>query len=146
MMKMDDSSGIRLALLDYIYHTRTGWDLLLGFGPFSLENPLYRMANPEGQFQVASLNDAGLLHYFVVQFGLVGLAFPVVIFIRMRKDVTSILFFAVLVSSKLSYTFPVLFFGLLPMLMRLPAWSIRAADRDESSQLCIEQRMPPGAR
>lgn len=141
MMRMDESSGIRLALLEYIYHTRTGWDLLFGFGPLSLENALYRMTKPEGQFQVASLNDAGLLHYFVVHFGLVGLAFPAAIFLRMRKDITSILFLALLLSSKLSYTFPVLYLGLLPLLVRLPAGSARTTVQDVSESARLEQPM-----
>jgi hypothetical protein len=140
--KMDESSGIRLMLLEYIYHTRSGWDLLFGYGPFTLEEPLYHMANPGGEFQVASLNDAGLLHYFVVRFGLIGLAIPAAMFIRMRKDLSSILFFAVLLSSKLSYAFPVLYLGLLPLLMRLPAWSRRVSVQDDSAGNRFEQPVP----
>lgn len=142
MMKMDESSGIRLSLLDYIYHTRNGWDLLFGYGPFTLEESLYHSANPGGEFQVASLNDAGLLHYFVVRFGLIGLAIPAAMFIRMRKDLSSLLFFAVLLSSKLSYAYPVLYVGLLPLLMRLPEWSHRTAVQDDETDNRFEQPMP----
>lgn len=142
IMKMDESSGIRLSLLDYIYHTRRGWDLVFGMGPFDLEETLYHMANPGGQFQVASLNDAGLLQYFVVRFGLAGLVFPLAMLIRIRKDLTSLLFFAVLLSSKLSYAFPVIYLGLLPLLMRLPAWSGRSAVPDNHTDDRFAHPMP----
>jgi hypothetical protein len=119
-MKLDATSGIRLALLDYIYNLRQGWDFWIGFGPFSVENKLYHMAQGDPNMQVASLNDSGLLHFFVIQFGILGLVFPAWIFVRMRKDLTSVLFFAVIMTSKLSYMYPVLFLGLLPLVMRLP--------------------------
>jgi hypothetical protein len=119
-MKMDETSAIRLELLDYIYHVRSGWDWLVGYGPFTLEGSLYHLANPNGGLQVASLNDAGLFQYFVVRFGILGLVIPALIFVRTRKDVAHVLFFALIMSLKLSYTEPVLFLGLLPLLMRLP--------------------------
>jgi len=119
-MKMDETSGIRLQLLDYVYSFRTGWDWMLGYGPFTLEAPLYHLANPNGGMQIASLNDAGLLQYFVVRFGMVGLLIPAWMFLRIRKDIPHVLFFALIMSLKLSYSEPVIFLGLLPLLMRLP--------------------------
>jgi hypothetical protein len=131
-MKMDETSAIRLGLLNYIYHVRSGWDWLVGYGPFTLEGSLYHLANPNGGLQVASLNDAGLFHYFVVRFGILGLAIPALIFVRMRKDVAHVLFFALIMSLKLSYTSPVLFLGLLPLLMRLPAHAYGEFNAEEA--------------
>ncbi|CAD6524705.1 hypothetical protein LMG28140_01669 [Paraburkholderia metrosideri] len=120
VLKYDATSGIRLALLDYIYHARQGWDYWIGFGPFSVEASLYTMATSDPDAPVASLNDAGLLNYFVVQFGIIGLAVPACMFLRMRKNLTTVLFFAALMTSKLSYTYPALYYGLLPLLIVLP--------------------------
>ncbi|MBP0590975.1 hypothetical protein J8I87_14895 [Paraburkholderia sp. LEh10] len=118
--KMSESSELRLALMDFIYHQRSGWDWLLGYGPFALEDPLYRLTDTGGKYQVASLNDAGLLQYFVVRFGMLGFAIPVLFFIRVRKDIPHLLFLVILLTVKLSYAEPVLYIGLLPLLMRLP--------------------------
>lgn len=120
LMKFDATSGIRLALLDYIYNARHGWDYVFGFGPFSVENSLYGMAMSESDSAVASFNDSGLANYFVLQFGMVGLLIPLWMFCKMRKKVTNLLFFALLISSKLSYVHPVLYCGLVPLLMALP--------------------------
>lgn len=119
-LKMDESSAIRFQLLDYIYNLRTGWDWLLGYGPFTLEGSLFHLTKSDGGALMASLNDAGLLQYFVVRFGVLGLLIPAWMFYRIRKDITHVLFFALLMSLKLSYAEPAVFFGLLPLLMRLP--------------------------
>jgi hypothetical protein len=121
MLKMDADSGIRLALVKFVFESRRGWDFLFGFGPFGLENDLYRLAD-DGAInpQVSSLNDAGLLNYFIVKFGMAGFLIPIVLFCRIRKDVAGILFMAMLMSVKLSFTNPILYFGLLPLVMRLP--------------------------
>jgi hypothetical protein len=119
-LKMDATSAIRFQLLDFVYSDRTGWDWLLGYGPFTLENSLYHLANPDGGLQVASLNDAGLLQYFVVRFGIAGLLIPAWMFLRIHKDIAHVLLFGLVMSLKLSYAEPAVFFGLLPLLMRLP--------------------------
>jgi hypothetical protein len=125
-LKMDATSAIRFQLLDFVYSSRTGWDWLLGYGPFTLENSLYHLANPDGGLQVASLNDAGLLQYFVVRFGIAGLLIPAWMFFRIRKDIAHVLLFGLVMSLKLSYAEPAVFFGLLPLLMRLPAHTYEA--------------------
>jgi len=116
--KMNESSELRLSLMDYIYNGRTGWDWLLGHGPFALEDSLYRLTRTDGAFQVASLNDAGLLQYFVVRFGMLGFVIPILFFIRIKKDLSHLLFFLVLMSVKISYADPILYVGLLPLLLR----------------------------
>jgi hypothetical protein len=121
MLKFNADSGLRFHLLSYVYELRHGWDYLVGYGPFSLEYDLYDLSEPRGNLGpvIASLNDAGLLNFFVVQFGIIGLAFPAAMFLRMKKDVANVCFFGILMSAKLSYTAPLLYFGLLPLLLRL---------------------------
>ncbi|MEA3120051.1 MAG: hypothetical protein QOI13_3321 [Paraburkholderia sp.] len=123
MLKFSSDSGMRFALMSYVFHLRQGWDYVFGYGPFSLEYDLYNLASAKatGSPSVASLNDAGLLNYFVVLFGVAGLAIPAAIFLRMRKDVGTVCFFGLLMTTKLSYTAPVLYFGLLPLILRLGA-------------------------
>ena len=116
--KMNESSELRLSLMDYIYNGRRGWDWLLGYGPFALEDSLYRLTKTSNAFQVASLNDAGLLQYFAVRFGMIGFLIPLVFFIRIKKDLSHLLFLVVLMSVKISYADPVLYIGLLPLLLR----------------------------
>lgn len=116
-MKFHETADIRVELLNYIYNTRTGWDFIAGFGPFGIDSALWRMATVGKDAQVASLNDAGLMNYFVVQFGVVGLIIPILMFIRVEKNLTYILFLSLLLTTKLSYVHPVLYFGLLPLLM-----------------------------
>ncbi|MEX3853246.1 MULTISPECIES: hypothetical protein [Paraburkholderia] len=118
MLKIDADSGLRLRLLSYVYEVRHGWDFLFGYGPFSVEYDLFDVSEHTSTF-VASLNDAGLLNFFVVQLGIVGLAIPIGIFLVMKKDIANLCFFGLLMSSKLSYTSPLLYFGLLPLVMRL---------------------------
>jgi hypothetical protein len=120
MLKFNTDSGIRYALVQYVFELRHGWDFVFGYGPFGLENKLYRLADDGvGTPTVASLNDAGLLNFFLVKFGMAGFLIPIGIFWSMRKDVAGILFFAMLMSVKLSYMNPVLYFGLLPLVLRL---------------------------
>ncbi|MFP3647118.1 hypothetical protein [Paraburkholderia sp. SIMBA_054] len=131
--KMNESSELRLALVDYIYYGRSGWDWLLGYGPFALEDSLYRLTRTDGAFQVASLNDAGLMQYFVVRFGMLGFLIPLLFFIRIRKDLSHLLFLAVLMSVKLSYADPILYVGLLPLLLHSPM-RIDSKSRKPASQ------------
>ncbi|QCP50011.1 hypothetical protein FAZ95_12960 [Trinickia violacea] len=121
LLKFNADSGLRFELISYIFQARHGWDYVFGYGPFSLEYDLYDLSKPRGNLgpAVASLNDAGLLNFFVVQFGVAGLAIPAAIFLRIRKDVGTLLFFGLLMTSKLSYTAPVLYLGLLPLILRL---------------------------
>jgi hypothetical protein len=121
MLKFNADSGLRFQLLSYVYELRHGWDYLFGYGPFSVEYDLFSLSEPKGDLgpAIASLNDAGLLNFFVVQFGIVGLAFPVLMFLRMRKNIANLFFFGLLMSAKLSYTAPILYFGLLPLMLRL---------------------------
>jgi hypothetical protein len=145
-MKMDESSAIRLELLDYIYNVRTGWDWLLGYGPFTLESSLYHLAKPGGGVHVASLNDAGLIQYFVVRFGVLGLIVPALMFMKMRKDLPHVLFFVVIMSLKLNYSEPALFFGLLPLLMRLPARARAPQDSEAEVRLPVHRASPEHLR
>jgi hypothetical protein len=69
---------------------------------------------------VSSFNDSGLANFFALQFGVVGLLIPVAMFWKMRKNMTNVLFFLLLITTKLSYMDPLLFLGLLPLLMALP--------------------------
>ena len=138
-MKMDESSAIRMQLLDYVYNVRTGWDWLVGYGPFTLENSLYHLAKPGGGAHVASLNDAGLIQYFVVRFGILGLIVPVLMFMKMQKDLPHMLFFAVIMSLKLDYSEPALFFALVPLLMRLPTHSYEPRDSEAAVRPPVHQ-------
>jgi hypothetical protein len=131
--KMNESSELRLSLMDYIYNGRRGWDWMLGYGPFALEDSLYRLTKTNNAFQVASLNDAGLLQYFVVRFGMVGFIIPLLFFIRIKKDLSHLLFLVVLLSVKISYADPVLYIGLLPLLLR-PTKRADATSRNSASQ------------
>ncbi|MDR5752713.1 MULTISPECIES: hypothetical protein [unclassified Caballeronia] len=120
LLKIGADSGIRLALMKYAYQTRHGWDFVFGYGPFGLESILYGLASGSGSPQVSSLNDAGLFNFFIVKYGIAGVLIPIWILSRMRRDVAGMLFFALLMSSKLSYMNPVLFLGLLPLVSRFP--------------------------
>ncbi|MGF6769055.1 hypothetical protein P3T18_001525 [Paraburkholderia sp. GAS199] len=120
MLKFNADSGMRFALVSYAFDFRRGWDFLFGYGPFSLEYDLYDLAaRGNGSAAVASLNDSGLLNFFIVKFGIAGLAIPVAIFARMRKDIGTICLFCLLMTTKLSYTTPLLYIGLLPLVMRM---------------------------
>jgi hypothetical protein len=137
LLKFNADSHLRVALLSYVYEIRNGWDYVFGYGPFSLESDLWNLANPrsaEESSSVASLNDSGLLNFFVVQFGVVGLAIPFAIFLRMRKDISTVCFLGLLMSSKLPYTAPVIYFGLLPIILRLGApLAVAATSRSSAS-------------
>jgi hypothetical protein len=123
LLKFNSDSGLRFALVSYVFHLRHGWDYVFGYGPFSLEYDLFNLAGAKDSTTpaVASLNDAGLLNFFVVQFGVAGLAIPVAIFLRIRKDLATVCFFGLLMTTKLSFTAPVLYFGVLPLILRLGA-------------------------
>lgn len=119
MEKWGESSEIRFALLNYIYGERTGLDFIFGHGPFGYEQTLFDMAQLE-QSQTASVNDAGLLNFLVVQFGICGLLIVAAIFVKMKKSLATALMLGVIMSTKLSYMYPVLYCGLLPLVMREP--------------------------
>lgn len=114
--KWNASAGLRFGLLDYIYNVRRGTDFWFGFGPFGIEDTLYQMQTSD-QSQVASTNDSGLFNFFVVHFGILGIIFPALIFIKIEKTIANIILLSVLLSSKLSYTHPVLYFGLMPLML-----------------------------
>jgi hypothetical protein len=120
VLKFDADSGIRMGLVSYIFKIRQGWDFVFGFGPFSLESDLYNLASSTDVPKVSSLNDAGLFNFFVTKFGISGLLIPIWIFSRMKRDLAGMLFFALIMSCKISYADPVLFLGLLPLISRFP--------------------------
>ncbi|MFL9922558.1 hypothetical protein PQR75_46555 [Paraburkholderia fungorum] len=138
LLKFNADSGLRFGLLSYLFDQRQGWDFLFGYGPFSLEYDLYNLAAGNGRTNVASLNDSGLLAFFIVKFGVAGLAIPAAILLRIRKDVGTVCLFGLLMTTKLSYMMPVLYFGLLPLIMRLgapprvAATPVQSADQDDA--------------
>ncbi|MBK5065934.1 hypothetical protein [Paraburkholderia domus] len=111
--RFSETSGLRQSLLDYIYIKRTGVGFLFGPGPFSMEPELWRLSTSD---EIASLNDAGLLNFLVISFGLSGWLIFGVLLALVRRDLCSILGLVMLMTSKLSYIFPPLYLGLVPLL------------------------------
>jgi hypothetical protein len=67
-------------------------------------------------------------------------------FMKMRKDLPHVLFFVVIMSLKLNYSEPALFFGLLPLLMRLPARAYAPQDSEAEVRLPVHRASPEHLR
>ncbi len=73
--KAYDSYGIRLEALVFVFE-RSGIPLFIGHGPFGVEEELsFKARSVSGAREIASLRDAGLAVFLMLQFGMLGLLF-----------------------------------------------------------------------
>lgn len=111
LLKFSSSSESRSLLLQYLYFYRDSWALYFGYGPLGVEQFLYT-SSIDGTRIFSSLNDAGLVNYFVVHFGLFGLIIPIVCIYKVIRRMDLVFLMLALFLTKLTYTFPLVIIGL----------------------------------
>lgn len=113
--KVENTSGSRFKLLDYIYFDTHGNLNLFGSGFFNIPSELYAKIT-YGDYSVAALNDAGLFNFIYLKFGILSIIPICYLFYKINR-VSSKLLFACILISKISFMFPVLYLALIPSLM-----------------------------
>ncbi|MFZ3410116.1 hypothetical protein [Vibrio chagasii] len=113
--KIDATKHVREGLLYQIYVARNIEYILFGYGFYGIEQTLFDLGSNDFEYRIASFNDAGLINYIALKFGLLGLFLPVFIMFYFRKSKSKILCISSLLISKLSYIHPVFYLAIIPM-------------------------------
>ncbi|WP_272515412.1 hypothetical protein [Providencia sp. PROV214] len=113
--KLENTSGSRFKLIEYIYFDTDGHLNFFGSGFFNIPSELYAKIK-SGDHSVAALNDAGLFNFIYLKFGILSII-PICYFFYKIKGVSLKLLFACILISKISFMYPVLYLALIPSLM-----------------------------
>ncbi|QZN94105.1 hypothetical protein [Symbiopectobacterium purcellii] len=114
--KFESTAGSRFKLIDYVLFDRHGYINIFGVGYFNIPKELYMEIN-SGAYSMAAINDAGLISFILLKFGLISLPFVYWIFKNVNGRVSKIVFTGVLLT-KISFLFPILYIGLLPAIFK----------------------------
>ncbi|HHQ6549496.1 TPA: hypothetical protein ACSTJE_004534 [Serratia fonticola] len=115
MYKVDATSGSRYKLIDYIYFDKYGNFNFFGAGFYNIPSELYAKIS-YGDYSVAALNDAGLINFIFLKFGVFALL-PVTYLFYRTKGITLKLLFVCVFISKISFLFPILYLAIVPTLV-----------------------------
>ncbi len=114
--KFDVTSGSRYNLISMIYFDKHGLVNIFGAGYFNIPNSLYKEITL-GEYSIAALNDAGLISYLVLKFGVLIIIPIVCLFWKIKGASMKILFCCILIS-KISFVFPILYLAIIPALVK----------------------------
>lgn len=112
-LKLTLTSGSRFELLGMIYYLDDNLNLF-GYGLYSVPEKIYMLSSGMAGYRIASLNDAGLINFIGMKFGLIGVF---IIFILMLWKLTFqnfLMVFTVLLT-KISFMFPLFIIMLMSL-------------------------------
>ena len=114
--KLSKTSGTRFNLIEYIYLDAHGNIQLFGSGFFNIPPDLYTKITKDRT--ISALNDAGLMNFIVLKFGLISLLVVGYLFSKVKGGTLKLLFICVFIS-KISYVFPILYIAIVPALNKM---------------------------
>ncbi|EJY0884480.1 hypothetical protein OE987_003102 [Vibrio cholerae] len=115
-LKMALTSGERLDLVHMIYYLDEKLNLI-GYGLFSIPEKIHILASTGvGQYRIASVNDAGLINFIGMKFGLIGVSI-VLLFVFSRFGYQKLMMCLSVLITKISFMFPLFIVVLIPFLL-----------------------------
>ncbi|WP_127908156.1 hypothetical protein [Aeromonas hydrophila] len=116
LLKVSLTSGERLDLIGMIYYLDEKLNLV-GYGLFSIPEKIHMLASTGiGQYRVASINDAGLINFIGMKFGVLGVVFVLALMFVNLTYQRFIMAFSIMIT-KISFMFPVFIIVLVPFLL-----------------------------
>ncbi len=116
ILKVSLTSGERLDLVRMIYYLDEKLNLI-GYGLFSIPDKIHMLASTGvGEYRVASINDAGLINFIGMKFGIIGVVLVLALMFINLSYQRFMMAFSIMIT-KVSFMFPVFIVVLVPFLL-----------------------------